>query len=122
MDPVTEASLNMNKTCWTAVSWLRPFVLKYVSGWSRPQLPARAMGKKRSRSSSSSSDSSSSEDKKKKDKKKKDKKDKKKKKEKKKKEKKEKKEKKDTPALLKMLKELFIMFPINKASIGMGNL
>ena len=87
MDPVTEASLNMNKTRWTAVSWLRPFVLKYVSGWSRPQLPARAMGKKRSRSSSSSSDSSS-EDKKKKDKKKKDKKD-----------KKKKKEKKDTPAL-----------------------
>ena len=94
MDPVAEASLNMNKTRWTAVSWLRPFVLKYVSGWSRPQLPARAMGKKRSRSSSSSSDSSSEDKKKKKDKK-----DKKKKKEKKKKEKKEKKEKKDTPAL-----------------------
>ena len=101
MDPVAEASLNMNKTRWTAVSWLRPFVLKYVSGWSRPQLPARAMGKKRSRSSSSSSDSSSEDEKKKKDKKKKkkDKKDKKKKKENKKKEKKEKKEKKDTPAL-----------------------
>lgn len=94
MDPVAEASLNMNKTRWTAVSWLRPFVLKYVSGWSRPQLPARAMGKKRSRSSSSSSDSSSEDKKKKKDKK-----DKKKKKEKKIKEKKENKEKKDTPAL-----------------------
>ena len=57
--------------------------------------------------------------KKKKDKKKKDKKDKKKKKEKKKKDKKEKKEKKDTPALL---KELFIIFPINKVRIDMGNL